>query len=307
MSSRRGKALPPRDWLPARRPDAHKGDFGHALIVAGSRGMSGAAALAARAALRAGCGLVTVALPQSQQPIVAGQLFEAMTLPLPETAAGAVRADAVGRLQASHQSRRYTVMAVGPGLTVEAETARAVVGLLGSLALPAVLDADALNLLAQQEPAELRTLLARRGAPVVFTPHPGELGRLLAVETAVVSRDREAAARLLVSRLGGVCLLKGRGTVVTDGGRVWLNPTGNAGLAKGGSGDALTGIIAGLWAQRLAAARGSADAGFEAAALGAYLHGLAADIAARELTTRALLASDVIEALPRAFRKLGAT
>ncbi|MFA5138057.1 MAG: NAD(P)H-hydrate dehydratase [Elusimicrobiota bacterium] len=294
-----------RRWLPSRPPDAHKGAFGHVLVVAGSRGMTGAAVLAARGALRAGCGLATVALPESQQPIAACQLAEAMTLPLPETSSGALRADAVGRLQASHLNRGYTVLALGPGMGTHAETARAVVGLLGSLGIPAVVDADALNLLALQTRSAVRTLLERRGAPFILTPHPGEIGRLLRMDAATVQRDREAAARLLVHEFGGVCVLKGRHTLITDGDRVWFNPTGNPGLAKGGSGDALTGIIAGLWSQRLLADPKGLDNGFEAAALGAYLHGLAADLAEREKTARAMLASDVIEALPGAFKKLG--
>ena len=307
-----------RRWLPPRPEDSHKGDFGHVLVVAGSRGMTGAAVLAARGALRAGCGLVTVALPESQQPIVAGQLVEAMTLPLPETSSGVLRGDAVGRLQVSHQSRGYSVLAVGPGLGTSAETSKALVGILGSLAIPAVIDADAINILALQTLGAVRTLLERRRCPHVFTPHPGELARLLRLKVEEVRSDRETAAKVLAGELGGVCLLKGRHTVVTDGARVWLNPTGNAGLAKGGTGDALTGIIAGLWAQRLKSradvarapgdpigAASAADTGFEAAALGAFLHGYAADKAVRRTTTRALLASDVIEALPDALRKLG--
>lgn len=297
-----------RSWLPPRPADANKGRFGHVLIVAGSRGMTGAAVLAARGALRAGCGLVTVGLPESQQPIVACHLAEAMTLPLPETSTGALRADAVGRLQASHQSRSYSVLALGPGLGTNAETARAVVGLLGSLSIPTVLDADAVNILALQSRSAVRILLDRRRVPHVFTPHPGEMARLLRTKIASIVRDREAAARLLCGELGGVCLLKGSRSVITDGRRVHVNTTGNPGLAKGGTGDVLTGVIAGIWSQRLGAeeskAEGSADDGFEAAALGAWLHGSAADFAVREKTARCLLAGDVIEALPSAFKKL---
>jgi hydroxyethylthiazole kinase-like uncharacterized protein yjeF len=290
-------------WLPKRPRDAHKGDFGHVLVVAGSRGMTGAAVLVAKGALRSGCGLVTVALPQSQQPIVAAHLAEAMTLPLPETSSGAVRSDAVGRLQASHQTRRFTLLALGPGLSQHADTAKAVVGLLDRIRVPAVLDADALNLLASESSGEVRRLLEGRGAPTVMTPHPGEASRLLKTDVEQVQRDRNSAARLLVGRFGGVCLLKGAKTVICDSTNSWLNPTGNPGLAKGGSGDALTGILAGLWAQRLR--NDELDNGFEAAALAAYLHGSAADIAAKALTERCLLASDVIAALPQAFRKLG--
>jgi hydroxyethylthiazole kinase-like uncharacterized protein yjeF len=290
-------------WLPPRAKESHKGAFGHVLIVAGSRGMTGAAVLAARGALRSGCGLVTVAVPQSQQPVVAAQLAEAMTAALPEAPAGVLRAEAAGALQELHRRSGFTVLAIGPGLTTYTDAARAVVGILGSLPIPAVVDADALNCLAREPEEAVATLLKSRPAHV-FTPHPGELARFLKITAAAVQQDRPAAARRLASELGGVCLLKGRGTLITDGARLWRNPTGNSGLAKGGSGDALTGIIAGLWAQRLSAAKSGSDSGFEAAALGAYLHGLAADIAAREKTEYALLASDVIEALPAAFRKL---
>lgn len=295
-----------RKWLPARPRDGHKGTFGHVLVVAGSRGMTGAAVLAARGALRSGAGLVTVAVPVSQQHVVAGHLVEGMTLGLPESSSGFVRADAVAVLMSAHEKRGFAALAVGPGLGSGPETGRAVLGILSSLKVPAVLDADALNLLALHPRGEVKTLVAGRGAPVVFTPHPGEMARLLGRKVADVLDDRPGAARDLTEELGGVCLLKGRRTVVAGGGREWVNPTGNAGLAKGGTGDALTGLIAGLWAQRACAAPGSADTGFEAACLGAYLHGYAADKAVRRFTDRCLLASDVLDALPAAFRKLGA-
>lgn len=293
----------PAAWLPPRPPGAHKGVFGHVLVVAGSRGMTGAAVLCARAALRSGCGLLTVALPESQQPVIAAQVPEAMTFGLPETSAGTLRAEAIGRLQELHKRRQFRVLALGPGLGDHPETARAVVGAIGSLALPAVLDADALNHLAAQPASAVAALLRGRGAPCVATPHPGELARLSRASVPEVQADRDAAARRLAEALGCVCLLKGAGTVVSDGRRVYVNRTGNSGLAKGGSGDALTGVIAALWSQRLA--EDPSDRGFEAAALGAHLHGLAADFAARAKTQYALLASDVVEALPDAFRKLG--
>lgn len=295
-----------RQWLPARPRDGHKGTFGHVLVVAGSRGMTGAAVLAARGALRSGAGLVTVAVPTSQQHVVAGHLVEGMTLGLPESTSGFVRADAVGALLAAHEKRSFTALAVGPGLGSGPETGRAVLGMLSSLKIPAVLDADALNLLALHPRGEVKTLVAGRGAPVVFTPHPGEMARLLRRKADAVNADRPAAARDLTEELGGVCLLKGRRTVIAGGGRLWVNPTGNAGLAKGGTGDALTGLVAGLWAQRVAAHPDGVDTGFEAACLGAYLHGYAADEAVRKFTDRCLLASDVLDALPAAFRKLAA-
>ncbi|MDE2293115.1 MAG: NAD(P)H-hydrate dehydratase, partial [Elusimicrobia bacterium] len=174
------------------------------------------------------------------------------------------------------------------------------------LRVPAVLDADALNLLALHPREDVRTLLETRAAPVVFTPHPGEAARLLRMKVERVLADRAEAARGLVEELGGVCLLKGRRTLVARGGKLWVNPTGNAGLAKGGTGDLLTGLIAGLWAQRLRAPGGGDDLGFEAACLGAYIHGFAADAALSRWTDRCMVASDLLEHLPAAFRKLGA-
>lgn len=284
-------------WLPPRRPDAHKGDHGHVLLVAGSRGMAGAAVLAARAALRAGCGLLTAAVPESQQAVVSLAVPEALTLGLPQTHEGALRAEAAGRIKIAHGRKPFTLLAVGPGLGTDPETARALIGLL-SLPLPAVVDADALNLIAREPRAEVRLLLSRRRAEVVFTPHPGELGRLLGRTREETAAQRADSAAELARAFGCVCLLKGRRTIVTDGASLWVNPTGNAGLAKAGTGDVLTGMIAGLWAQ---AGRG----GFEAASLGAYLHGLAADRAVKRLGRRALLASDVIDALPEALARSG--
>ncbi|MBI3547940.1 MAG: NAD(P)H-hydrate dehydratase [Elusimicrobia bacterium] len=295
-----------RKWLPGRGRDAHKGSFGHVLVVAGSKGMTGAAVLAARAALRAGAGLATVAVPASQQPIVAAQLPEALTLPLPETAAGSLSAEAAGRIQLAHRDRGYSVAVVGPGLSTHPDTARAVIGLLGSLDVPLVVDADALNILARNSRDSVRRLIARRKAPCVLTPHPGEAARLAWLKGEDIQRDREASAARLANEFGATVVLKGRATVTTDGERVYLNSTGNSGLAKGGTGDALSGMIAALWSQRLAAAsrNASGDRGLEAAALAVFLHGLSADIAVQRTTEYCLLASDVIETLPLAFSRL---
>lgn len=296
-------------WMPKRPEDSHKGTYGHVLILAGSKGMMGAALLCARAAVRSGCGLTTLAVPESQQAVAAAALPEVMTLGLSETASGSVRGDAVGRLQSAHRKKGFTVLALGPGLGTHSETARAVVGALGSISLPAVIDADALNILSQNSRAEVQRLFKRRHVPVVITPHPGEAGRLLGTSSQGVCANRRKAALALAQETGGVCLLKGRQTLVTDAKRLYLNKTGNAGLAKGGSGDVLTGVIASLWAQRLKAASSDAErekTGFEAAALGAYLHGGAADWAIKEKTRRCLMATDLVEALPYAFKKISA-
>ena len=290
-------------WLTKRPRESHKGRFGHLLILAGSRGMTGAAVLSAAGALRSGVGLVTLALAESQQNVAAAALPEAMTLGLPETSSGAVGAEAVSRIRTAHADRRFTALAAGPGLSTHGDTARALIGLLTTMSLPAVLDADALNLLALQARAEVAALFSRRRAPCVVTPHPGEAARLVRETTASIEVDRCRWAKNIAEEFRSTCLLKGARTVVTDGKRVYVNGTGNSGLAKGGSGDVLTGIIGGLWAQRLKMRED--DDGFEAACLGAYLHGAAADAAVKEKTAYSLIASDVIAYLPKAFKKLG--
>lgn len=293
-----------RAALVDREPDDHKGTFGHVLVVGGSRGMLGAPVLAARAALRSGAGLVTLAVPASLQPFAAAMAPEALTLGLPETSSGAIRADAVSRLKAARKERRYTVLALGPGLSRSPDAEKLTLGILSSIPIPAVVDADALNALAAQEGAGVRALLKTRGAACVFTPHPAEMGRCLRLTTKEVQGDREGSAQRLVRDWGSVAVLKGRKSVIASSQRLALNATGGAGLAKGGSGDVLTGLIAGLWAQRLASGRGEGDAAFLAAALGAHLHGLAGEAAEKAKTTWGVLASDVVEALPEAFRSL---
>jgi NAD(P)H-hydrate epimerase len=290
--------------LVARKPDDHKGHFGHVLIAAGSRGMAGAAILSARAALRSGAGLVTLAVPTSLQVVVSGQVPEAMTMALPENSAGGLRPEAVERLEQAHKDKDFTVLALGPGLSTHNDTAKFVILALNRLPLPAVVDADALNVLALQEITGSRQLLRSRAKPCVFTPHPGEMARCLRVTTEEVAKDRQAAAEKLASEWNGVAVLKGRGTVIAGGGRAALNPTGGPGLAKGGSGDVLAGLIAGLWAQLLSSGRGTGDLAFKAAALGAWLHGRAGERAEVVKTAWAATAQDVIDQLPAAFAAL---
>ena len=290
-----------RPALVLRRPDDHKGAFGHVLIAAGSRGMAGAAILCARAALRSGAGLVTVALPSGLQSLVAGRIPEAMTVALPENSAGTMRPEGVERLEAAHKDKGFTALAVGPGLSLHADTARFVLLALSHLPLPAVVDADALNVLALQDVAGARRLLRGRAQLCIFTPHPGEMARCLRVTTAEVLKDRPAAVQKLAAEWNGVALLKGRDTLIAGGRRGVSNPTGGPGLAKGGSGDVLTGLIAGLWAQMLASGRVSGDMAFKAACLGAWLHGVAGERAQKAKTAWGMTASDVIEQLPAAF------
>jgi NAD(P)H-hydrate epimerase len=274
--------------FPDRPREAHKGTYGHVLVVGGSRGKTGAAALAARAAMRTGAGLVTVATAASQQPIVAGLLLESMTEVLPEIASGAIGVGAVAAVQALAAGR--SAVALGPGLGVEAETQEAARQLIEGVARPMVADADALTALA----GHLEILRRARG-PRCLTPHPGEMARLLGATVADVEGDRIECVRRFATTHGVHLVLKGAASVVGDpDGRVFLNPTGNPGMASGGMGDVLTGMVGALLARR-------ADPG---AALQAavYVHGLAADVAVERLGQEALVASDVIEALPPALR-----
>jgi NAD(P)H-hydrate epimerase len=284
------EAADARRLLPARAPDAHKGRHGHLLVVAGSAGKTGAAVLAALGALRSGAGLVTCALPATQQPIVAARLAEAMTEPLPETGSRTLSGKALDRLL--ELAGRMAAVAIGPGAGLEAETQGLLRDLVVAVERPMVVDADALTALAGQ-PGRLREA---RG-PRILTPHPGEAARLLGGSVADVQADRIESARRLADAAGAWVALKGAGTVVASpGGEAVLNPTGNPGLATGGTGDVLTGIVGGLLAQGL-----DPEAAVRAAV---YLHGLAGDLAAGERGQAGLLAGDVADKVPAALRRL---
>ena len=278
--------------LPARPPDAHKGSFGHVLVAAGSLGKSGAAALAVQGALRAGAGLVTLACPAGLHPILAVKCTEAMTAPVADTEEHAFAAAAEEAILAL--ARERDVLALGPGIGRAAETCSLVRGLVKRLEKPLVLDADGLFALGS-DPGALK---ARR-APTIVTPHPGEAARLLGIAGADVNRDRPSAARRLAERTGAVVLLKGAASVVaTADGRMRINPTGGPALGTGGTGDVLTGVVAALLAQGLDA--------FEAAALGAFVHGFAGDRIAGRSGSAGLLAGELAEELPPAMEELRA-
>ena len=276
-----------------RATAANKGRFGHVLVVGGSVGKSGAPAMAALAALRAGAGLVTAAVPREVLPQVAAVAPELMTWPLAADAEGMIGAENAtpGRLAALLAGK--TVLAIGPGLGQSRDAARYVRELLAQSAMPAVLDADALNLLAKQ-PAQLAKLA--EGRTVVLTPHPGEMARLTGRTTAEVQSNRLQVAREFARRNGVTLVLKGWRTLIAHpDGRVAVNTTGNPGMAKGGSGDVLTGLVAGVLAQY-------ADEPVRAVEAAVYLHGLAADLAVREQDEHTLLATDSLAQLARAFR-----
>jgi NAD(P)H-hydrate epimerase len=273
--------------LPPRPEDAHKGSFGHVAVVGGSKGLSGAPVLAGLAALRIGAGLVTVAGPETVTSTAVAPFPELMSLPLPG-AKGNVGSSAVKHLL-TFLRERATVLAIGPGLGRAKETISFVHKILSETKLTAVADADALFALAMNP-----GILKKRGGPVVITPHPGEAAQLLNVSVADVQSDREAAVKNLAETTGCLVVLKGHHTLVADGKRVYTNLTGGPELAKGGSGDVLTGVIAGLIAQGMAP--------FDAAVLGAYLHGRAGELAAGVLGVHSVMARDVIDKLPLACR-----
>ena len=277
------------DLLPEREPGSHKGDYGHALIVAGSPGKAGAAILAARAAVRAGAGLVTAAVPEPILQTVDLGSIESMTLGLPAGASGHLLDEAAGIVLDAAEGK--AVLALGPGLGQEPATVASIRRIALDCPLPLVLDADGLNAFAGRAGD-----LAARRVETVLTPHPGELGRLLGVSTVQIQEDRVAAARGAAEETGAIVVLKGHLTLVASGTAVFVNPTGNPGMATGGSGDVLTGLIAGLIAQGLDA--------LDATVLAVYLHGLAGDLAAGRVGETALAAGDLIEMLPAAYAAL---
>ncbi len=274
-----------------RVPWSHKGDFGHLLVLAGSRGKSGAAAMAGLAALRAGAGLVTVASAASALPLIASHAPELMTEALPETGEGAVAEGAFERLAALAENK--DVLAIGPGLGTHPETVALVRRLVERLPHPMVIDADGLNALAGFP-------FQAAGRVRILTPHPGEMARLAGISTREVQADRVGVARDFAQRRQVVLVLKGYRTLVASPeGAVRVNPTGGPGLASGGAGDILTGAIAGLLAQFPAQPA-------RAAAAGVYLHGLAGDLGAARTGEQALIATDLLKHFPRAMREIRA-
>lgn len=286
MALKRVESIPS---LPSRSPNGHKGDYGSVLIIAGGRGMAGAAGLCGAAALRSGAGLVRVACPAEVQPTVASFEPSYMTYPLPCDGEGLLDfASARGTLE--RLAEKADVLAIGPGLGQSDSILELVRWAVKSAAKPLVLDADALNALAR----DVR-LLDGLSRPAVITPHPGEFARLAGTTVKQVQAEREALAANLAARSKHlVVAVKGTGTLVTDGDRVYVNTTGNPGMATGGTGDVLTGVVAALLGQGLAA--------FEAAQLAVFTHGAAGDIARDHTGEVGLIAGDLVDALPDAFQ-----
>ena len=283
-------------WLPRRPRAAHKTDFGHVLVIGGSRGLMGAPRLAAGGALRAGAGLVTVGVPESLEMVAAvGGPWEAMTLPLPDRR-GALTSSAAAPARAFLERRGVTSVVLGPGLSTAPAAREFTKKFLGVTTLPVVLDADGLNAVAQGA-------WPTRRPPLVMTPHAGEMARLLGRPVSSVEKDRRGAARAAARRFGAVVVLKGRGTLVTDGRTDFVVRVGNPGLASGGTGDVLAGVIGALIGQVHAST--PLEILRRASALGAWVHGRAGDRAARRLGEVSLIAGDVLDALPGAFADAG--
>jgi len=275
--------------LPARPVDAHKGLFGSVLLIAGGRGMAGAAGLAGAAALRSGAGKVRIACPLEVQPTVASFEPSYMTYPLPNDALGLIDFEN-SQPFLENLIAQADVVAAGPGLGVSEDIRRLVAMLITRGDRPLVLDADALNSLAGQV-----DLLAQPGPPIVLTPHPGEFARLTGEPAPRTAAARLAAALEFAGRFGRVVLvLKGAGSVVACREAYHVNRTGNPGMATGGSGDVLTGVVAAFLAQKLAA--------FDAATLAVHIHGLAGDIARDDHGELGMIAGDLVDALPDALR-----
>jgi NAD(P)H-hydrate epimerase len=277
-------AFPPRDAA------AHKGTFGHVLVIAGSAGKTGAAALTSLAAQRIGAGLVTLAIPQSLNDVMEVKLTEVMTEPVPETEARTIGREALDRLL--HLAEGKSAVAIGPGLGTHPSTRALVHELLSSLRVPIVLDADGINALAGQADR-----LSRAGGPTIVTPHPGELARLVDIPRDEVLRRRIPLVQDLASRFHATLVLKTARTIVASpAGDAAIVPTGNPGMATGGTGDVLTGLIAGLVAQGV-----TLDL---AARAGAYVHGAAGDLAASRLGQEAMLAGDLLDRVPEAIQQV---
>ncbi len=307
--SGRWKSMRSVPVLPQRDREAHKGSFGRVLVIAGSRGMIGAPSLVANAALRSGAGLVIVACPESIQRAVAMLCPCATTVPLPEEHRGLINpakmAARLGEAGLIGKAGRPSVIAAGPGLGQDGTAhAKAIVSTLLNLRkqldIPMVLDADALNAIALVSKELNETPALPR---CVITPHPGEMARLSNAATVDVQTDRRDFAAAASHRFSPrdseddrtVVVLKGAGTIVTDGFVMYENKTGNPGMASGGSGDVLTGVIAGLLGQGLTT--------LDASVLGVHVHGQAGDLAAERLGEMSLIATDIIDDLPGAFRK----
>ena len=276
-----------RRRLPQRPPAAHKGDFGKILVLAGSPGMTGAATLASLAALRVGSGLTILGIPRSLNTILEEKLTEVMTKPLPETPQGTLSLDAEAEIDALLEWA--DVLAIGPGLSTVSETAELIRRIVKKTMIPMIIDADGLNAFSGRE-----DILEKKKSPRVITPHYGELSRLNGLSINDIAKNRVEVARESAARFGGTVVLKGSPTVIGDSdGCVFVNPTGNSGMATPGTGDVLTGMIVGFLGQGCST--------LDASLCSVYLHGLAGDMGAQAVGQRSLIAGDLIDFLSTAL------
>lgn len=279
--------------LTRRDPKAHKNLFGHVLVLAGSRRMIGAGALTSLAAMRSGAGLVTWGVPASlNSPAQKKAAHVVMTLPLKETQNQTLAVGAFVEIQKFFA--KCSAIALGPGLSTHPGTQKLILKIIAESPRPLVIDADALNTLAGRD----SRILTKTRTPKILTPHPGEMARLTGLRKSNIEKNREEIARKFAKKYQCVLVLKGHRTIVASpDGKTYLNKTGNPGMATAGSGDVLTGMIAAFLAQGLSA--------FEAAKWGVYLHGKASDLAAKAKGKISLIASDIVDFIPKVFKKNG--
>jgi len=276
-----------------RKLDTHKGDYGHVLVVAGSVGMTGAAYLCSEAALLSGAGLVTLAIPKSLNPIMERKLTEVMTLPLPETKEQTLSKASYKRL--AEFAKKCDSIVIGPGLSQNKETQTLIRSLIKNVNVPMVLDADALNALAGHLNVLRNTKYETRDT--IITPHPGEMSRLIGRPASFINKNKKTVAKNFASEYNVTIVLKGHQSIVASPKKaIHVNSTGNPGMASGGCGDVLTGIIAAFLANGVD--------NFKAARLATYIHGLSGDIAAKEKSEISLRATDLLKFLPQAFKKI---
>ncbi len=270
-----------------REPDTHKGTYGHVFVLGGSSGLTGAVCLCANAALRIGSGLVTAGIPKSLNVIFETKLTEVMTLPL-EDYQGCLSLESFVKIE--DFLHKIDVIAIGPGASLEPTTQKLMHKVIEEIDKPMVIDADAITTLA----LDLGILNKRKAKDLVLTPHPGEFSRLLDLDKDKINKKRKELVKEFALRYNLTLVLKGNRTLVSDGKDLFENKTGNPGMATAGAGDVLSGVIAGLMAQGVKA--------FEAARAGVYLHGLAADLAVKDKTQSCLIASDILDYLPKAIK-----
>ncbi len=278
-----------KSW-PSRSPDSHKGAFGHLFVIAGSLGKTGAAFLCSQAAARLGTGLITLGIPESLNSIMEEKLTEVMTIPLPETDAHTFSIAAKEKIKETLASK--TAIAFGPGISTHPEVQELMVWLIGQAEIPIVIDADGINVL-----AGFADILKEAKQPVILTPHPKELSRLIGVDMPSILKDRLAIVQKTAQKFHCYVILKGYHSLIADPeGKVFINTTGNAGMATGGTGDVLTGIIGGLLAQGFSKTQASLS--------GVFLHGLSGDMVTKKKGEFGLMASDLVEILPEAIEEM---